>query len=420
MAGTTKPDRDCDILVAGAGIVGVSCALWAQMRGMKVTLADANPPGSGASYGNAGTIATYACVPVNSPSIVTGLPFYLFSKESPLGFDWLHALKNMPWMLSFLRHCGARRVSDITDHLGDLLSHADAGLDPLIEAAGAQDLMVANDCLYVWSTEKGYEDAKASNEARRRNGVVFDLLEAGDITALEPALKMPLHKGLLYKGARHVRNPEALVQRMHARFVADGGRWLQQAVRESGGSSDGVTATLSDGTVLRAGKLVVAAGAHSKSIKGTGAERTPLDTERGHHVLYKGRGDLISRPVGWADAGFYAIPMEAGLRVAGTVELAGLAKPKSPGRIAYLTRKSHEMFGDLGVPDEDWLGFRPTFPDALPAIGPSPQAPNVLFAFGHQHIGLTLAGITGRIIADMAEGRAPNFDVTPFDPKRFA
>lgn len=412
-------NRPFDLAIAGAGIVGVATALWAQMRGLKVVLADGGEPGAGASYGNAGTIATYACVPVNSPAIVTGLPFYLFSKESPLGIDWAYAVKNLPWMLAFLRNCSAGRVSQITDHLGDLLAHADAGLDPLIEAAGAGDLMVANDCLYVWSTQKGYEDAKASNEARRRNGVQFELLSADEIGALEPALKMPVHKGLLYKGARHVRNPQALVQRMHARFVADGGTWLQQHVRETSAHNDRVTATLADGTKVEARKLVVAAGAHSKSIKGSGAQATPLDTERGHHVLYKDHGALISRPVGWADAGFYAIPMEAGLRVAGTVELAGLAKPKSKGRLAYLTRKSHEMFGDLGTPDEDWLGFRPTFPDALPAIGPSPHAPNILFAFGHQHIGLTLAGITGRIIADMAEGRAPNFDISPFDPKRF-
>ncbi len=408
-----------DLAIAGAGIVGVSCALWAQMRGLKVVLADGSAPGSGASYGNAGTIATYACVPVNSPSLVTGLPYYLFSKESPLGIDWAYAVKNLPWMLSFLRNCSQTRVSEITDHLGDLLAHADAGLDPLIEAAGAGDLMVSNDCLYVWSTQEGYEGAEGSNEARKRNGVQSDLLSADEISALEPALKMPVYKGLLYKGARHVRNPQALVERMHARFVADGGTWLQQDVRETASREDGVTATLADGTQVHARKLVVAAGAHSKSIKGSGAEKTPLDTERGHHVLFKDHGGLISRPVGWADAGFYAIPMEAGLRVAGTVELAGLAKPKSQERLAYLTRKSHEMLGDLGTSDEDWLGFRPTFPDALPAIGPSPGAPNILFAFGHQHIGLTLAGITGRIIADMAEGRAPNFDVSPFDPKRF-
>lgn len=413
------PDPEFDIAIAGAGIVGVSCALWAQMRGLKVLLVDGNPPGSGTSSGNAGTIATYACVPVNSPSIVSGLPFYLFSKESPLGFDWRHALTNMPWMLSFLRNCSKDRVSTITDHLGDLLSHADAGLDPLIEAAGAQDLLVSNDCLYVWSTREGYEGAKASNKARKRNGVAFDLLEADDILALEPALKMPIHKGLLYKGARHVRNPLMLTQRLHAKFMAMGGTWVQQPVTETAVVGDEVTLMLGDGTKHRAGKCVIAAGAHSKSIKGSGASDTPLDTERGHHVLYKNQGHLISRPVGWADAGFYAVPMEPGLRVAGTVELAGLSKPKSKGRLDYLARKAVEMFGDLGPPDEDWLGFRPTFPDSLPAIGPSAKSPNILYAFGHQHIGLTLAGITGRIIADLAEGRAPNFDVSPFDPKRF-
>lgn len=412
-------DSDYDIAIAGAGIVGVSCALWAQLRGLKVLLADGNAPGSGTSFGNAGTIATYACVPVNSPSIVSGLPFYLFSKESPLGFDWSYALTNLPWMISFLRNCSKERVRAITDHLGDLLSHADAGLDPLIEAAGAEDLLVSNDCLYVWSTQEGYEGARTSNEARKRNGVAFDLLGADDIRALEPALQMPLHKGLLYKGARHVSNPLALTERLHAKFVAMGGAWVQQHVTETAADGDGVTVTLADGTTYRTGKCVVAAGAHSKAIKGSGASQTPLDTERGHHLLYKDHGHLLSRPVGWADAGFYAVPMEPGLRVAGTVELAGLTKPKSKGRLDYLARKAAEMFGDIGTPDEDWLGFRPTLPDSLPAIGPSAQSPNILFAFGHQHIGLTLAGITGRIIADMAEGRAPNFDVSPFDPKRF-
>ena len=413
----TQPDYD--IAIAGAGIVGVSCALWADMRGLKVLLADGNPPGSGASYGNAGTIATYACVPVNSPSLVTDLPRLLFSRESPLGVDWLYALKNMPWMLGFLRNCSPKRVDAITDHLGNLLAHADAGLDPLIEEAGAEDLMVANDCLYVWSTANGYDGARGSNEARARNGVEFDLLEADDIRALEPALKMPIHKGLLYKGARHVVDPQALVERMHARFVERGGTWRQQKVLRSHDGGDGVTVTFAGGDSVTARRLVVAAGAHSKSIAGSGASELPLDTERGHHVMFKGHGDLISRPVGWADAGFYAIPMAQGLRVAGTVEIAGTEKPKSPGRIAYLTAKAREMFGDIGVPDEDWLGFRPTFPDALPAIGPSPQSPNILHAFGHQHLGLTLGGITGRIIADLAEGRAPNFDISPFDPKRF-
>ena len=409
-----------DVAVIGAGAVGVSCAMWARMRGLSVLLIDEGAPGSGASYGNAGTIATYACVPVNSPDIVKNLPALLFSKEIPLGLDWRYALGHMPWMLAFLRNCSAGRVRAITDHLGDLLSHTDAGLDPLIEAAGADDLMVNNGCLYVYSSQPGFEAAAESINARQRNGVEFDVLDAKAIRQLEPELGMPLHKGLLFEGARHVRDPEALIRRFHGWFVDNGGTWLQSRVKATSTGDHDVSIELAGGSSRLAHKVVVAAGAHSKSIRGAGTQHLPLDTERGHHVVYKQQNHLLSRPVGWADAGLYAIPMDGGLRIAGTVEIAGLSKPKSSDRIAYLTRKSHEMFGDLGVPDEDWLGFRPTMPDALPVIGRSTISDNIIHAFGHQHIGLTLGGITGRIVADLVEGRAPNFDISPFDPGRFS
>ncbi len=412
-------EPEFDLAVVGAGIVGVSCALWGQMRGLRVILLDENPPGSGTSFGNACTIAPYACVPVNSPGILTSLPSLLFSRESPLGFDWLYALRNLPWMIAFLRNCSPTRVGEITDSLGGLLSYADSGLDPLIREADAEDLMIANDCLYVYANKNSFKAAAEGNEARRRNGVSFDLLGPDEIRDLEPALKMPIHKGLLFRGARHVSNPQVLIERFHARFVSGGGTWRQDRVLRTTTNTPGVTIDLGGGEEIKAGKVVIAAGAHAKSIAGSGASDIPLDTERGHHVMFKDHGHLLSRPVGWADAGFYATPMAAGLRIAGTVEIAGLDKQKSQHRIAYLTRKAHEMFGDLGEPDEDWLGFRPTLPDALPVIGRSPQSDDILYAFGHQHIGLTLGGITGRIIADLAQGRMPNEDISAFDPKRF-
>lgn len=416
---TTPETERFDLAVVGAGMVGVSSALWAQMRGMQVLLLDPDAPGAGASYGNAGTIATYACVPVNSPSILRSLPALLFAKDSPLGINWLYAAKNLPWMLSFLRNCTAARVDRITDHLGDLLAHADAGLDPLIEAAGAGDLMVSNDCLYIYSTEAGFAGSASGLEGRRRNGVTFDVLDEAAIRELEPAFKPPIHKGLMFRGARHVRDPQALVARLHEAFVARGGTWLQAGVDRTETAEDGVTLHLAGGETRVADKAVIAAGAHSKSIEGSGAAALPLDTERGYHLMFHDHGDLVSRPVGWAEAGFYAVPMAAGLRIAGTVEIAGLTKPKSTHRIAYLKRRAREMFGDIGEPDEDWLGFRPTMPDSLPVIGRAPNSDRILHAFGHQHIGLTLGGITGRIIADLAEDRAPNFDLAPFDPKRF-
>lgn len=413
-------DTEFDLAIVGAGIVGVSCALWAQMRGMKVLIMDESPPGSGASLGNAGTIATYACVPVNSPDILRSLPSLLFSRESPLGFDWIYALRNMPWVLAFLRNCTAARVRQTSDQLGGLLSYTDSGLDPLIAEAGAEDLLVANGCLYLYSTKASFEAAAVGTEARRRNGVAFDVLDGETVRELEPGLKLQPHKGLYYHGARHVGNPLALVERFHERFIELGGTWLQKkVVRMNPDTECGVIVELADGSKISASRAVIAAGAHSKSVAGSGVSDLPLDTERGHHVMFNDHAQLLSRPVGWADAGLYATPMEPGLRIAGTVEIAGLKKPKSKTRIDFLTRKAHEMFGDIGPPDEDWLGFRPTLPDALPVIGRSHRSDKILFAFGHQHIGLTLGGITGRIIADLAQDQMPNFDISGFDPKRF-
>ncbi|SLN65472.1 NAD(P)/FAD-dependent oxidoreductase [Roseisalinus antarcticus] len=412
--------QDFDLVVIGAGIVGMSSALWAQKQGLRVAICDPNPPGSGTTYGSACTLATYACIPVNSPSLFADLPRLLFSQDSPLGFNLWHGLTHPRWMLSFLNNCRPGRVRHISRALGRILSHADAGLNPLIAEAGAEDLMVANDCLNIWSTRAGFEAERASNAMRRLQGVAFDELSPDEVRQAEPNLRLTVHAGLRFRGARHVIDPMALVTRMQARVEALGGTYLAQEVTECRPDEDGVTVRLPDGTSLRAGHVAVTAGARSARIAGTGAEALPLGTERGYHLIYRDHGALISRPVGWAEGGFYATPMAQGLRIAGTVEIDSVDAPFNAARTEYLRRRSAEMFGDLGAPDDTWLGHRPTMPDSLPVIGPSAASPRMILAFGHQHIGLTLGGITGRIVADMAQGRAPNFDIADFSPRRFA
>ena len=408
-----------DATVIGAGIVGACCALWLQMRGLNVLLIDRNPPGSGTSYGNACVIATYGCVPINDPALFRQLPSLLFAKDSPLSFDWHYAIRHMPWMLAFLRHCTPARVQAIIGHLGVLLRHSDTGLNPLIDIAGARDLIVDNDCLYVYTSQRLFNCANDSTEVRRRNGSAITVLDANAIRALEPTLKLPIYKGLYHHGARHVRNPQALVECFVERFTNDGGKWRNQQVIKTTPAGDGVVLTLQNGETVSTRLCVIAAGAHAKSIAGCGAAQTPLDTERGYHIQYTQHSDLLNRPVGWAEAGFYATPTSTGLRIAGTVEIAGLQKPKNPHRIDYLKRMSHAMFGNLGQPQQDWIGFRPTTPDALPVIGPSPVSGNILFAYGHQHLGLTLGGITGKIIGDIACGTPTDIAISAYSPNRF-
>jgi len=413
------PYNDFDMIVVGAGIVGMSTALWAQKEGLKTLICDPNPAGSGATYGSACTVATYACIPVNSPSIFASLPQLLTSRDSPLSFNFGYGLKNPRWMLSFLNNCRPSRVKHISQALGQFLTYSDGGLDPLIAEARAQDLIVSNDCLYVWSSRAGYESAADGNAMRTAQGVDSEELTSDEVHQLEPNLQQPIHRGLRFKGARHITNPQELVSRMQKRFETMGGTHLTNSVASCEADDTGVTAQLSDGTEIRCGHLALTAGARSRQIKGTGAEKLPLGTERGYHILYRDAGDLVSRPVGWAEAGFYATPMAHGMRIAGTVEINAIDAAFNANCTNYLKRKSTEMFGDLGTPDDTWLGCRPTMPDSLPVIGHSQNSKRIIFAFGHQHIGLTLGGVTGKIVTDLALKRTPDFNINDFDPKRF-
>lgn len=408
---------DYDIAIAGAGAVGMSCALWAQMRGHRVLLADPNPPGSGTSYGNACTLATYACLPVNSPAVLKSLPSLLFSKDSPLSLSYTHALRNPRWMLSFLANCRAAPSRRIAGHLADLLAHADAGINPLIEAAGAWDLVVGRGQLSVWSTERAAAAATADLEQRRALGVPWREVGQEEALEMEPGLRLPIKRAVHFHAARHLRDPLELITRMHRAFTDLGGTTLRAPVEAVSASATGAELRV-DGQSLTAGRAVIAGGAFSKRLEGAGTEKLPLGTERGYHLMYDGEAHRVTRPVGWGEAGFYAVPHAQGLRLTGTVEIAALEAPANQRRLAYIARKGAEMLGPLPKPDSDWLGFRPTLPDSLPVIGPSPQSDRVLYAFGHQHIGLTLSGITGRLIADLAEGRQPNIDLAPFAADR--
>jgi len=410
---------DYDLIVAGAGVVGMSTALFARKEGMRVMLCDSKSPGSGTTSGSACTIATYASVPINSPSIFSSLPSLLTSSESPLSFNWKYGILNPGWMLSFLANCRKSRVQEISASLGSILLHADEHLNTLIAECQAEDLFVKNDCLYIWSTKSGFDGAHDGNAMRKRNNVEFDYLSSNNVRALEPALMGPIYQGIRFRGARHVLDPQELVIRMHRRYLELGGDWKQSPVHEIITDDAGVTVKLGDDSEARCGHFAVAAGAFSTKLRGTGAEKLPLGVERGYHIVYPKHGGLISRPIGWAEAGLYATPMAKGLRFAGTVEIAALDAPFNYQNTALLKRKSVEMFGSLGDPESPWLGFRPTFPDSLPVIGPSPSSDRVILAFGHQHVGLTLGAVTGRIVTELVQRKPPCLDISSFSPLRF-
>jgi len=407
------------IAVIGAGIVGCSCALWLQKKGFAVTLIDPDDPGAGTSSGNACTIAEYGCVPVNSPDLFRRLPSLLFSKDSPLSMDLGYVLSHPAWMIEFLLNCRAQKVARITRQLGKLLSKVYDGLDPLLDMADARDLLSQNGFMHVYRDQLEFNAAQRANQARREQGSNFVELDQGDIKDLEPNLKIPFERGLLFDSISHVLNPTALCQRYVECFKRNQGQLLRQRALEVIHGTGSVQIRLDNGDSVDAERVVIAAGAFSKFIDGIPTRLLKLDTERGYHVQFSNMQHLLSRPVSWQQAGFYATPMNLGMRFAGTVEIAGYKEEKNPRMLSYLTRKAHEMLDLPAQPDQEWLGFRPTCPDALPVIGFSTTSEYILYAFGHHHLGLTLSGITGKLIAELANGEEPSHNIAPFSPRRF-
>ncbi len=423
MRDETRPGTPLDIVVIGAGMVGVCCALWLKRTGHRVLLVDRNDPGSGASGGNACTIAVHGCVPINHPDLFGKLPRLLLGGlfgGGPLSINPLYALQHLPWFADFLKHCRAGQVEQTTRALGQLLTHTYDGLKPLVEMADCGNLFQDKGCLYAYRSQQDFIADQKNLHTRRAHGVHYREVDAGELQELEPNLKIRFARGALFEHSQSVVNPQSLVNAFFECFQQHGGEWRKQnatAVRHDGAPLE---VLLADGESVGADKVVLAAGAFSRQIAGSGAEALPLETERGYHIQFSGRQHLASRPIHWVGSGFYATPTDQGLRFAGTVELAGLQPGKNQTILNYLTRTAKQMFDLPQDADQTWLGYRPTFPDALPVIGPSPRSPDILLAFGHQHLGLTLAGITGRIISQLVGNEPPAMDIAPFGADRFS
>ncbi|WP_322049935.1 NAD(P)/FAD-dependent oxidoreductase [Paraburkholderia bannensis] len=408
-----------EVAVIGAGFVGLSCAYWLMRDGHEVTLHDPLGPGEGASYGNAGTFANYACIPVNNPDVFRQLPHFLFSSTSPLRIRWGYAPTLAPWLARFLLSATQQRYEASAQALAALLSRAFDGYREMLDDAAMHAFVRERECLYLYSSAASFEAARASLALRESLGVRFQTLEGDAIRALEPALAPIFARGTLFDGSWYLSDPRGFLQALHASLVRRGLTHVPAAIERIETGRNGVRLVDEAGGATDAQYAVVCAGAHSGSLARQCGDAVPLDTERGYHVRFPDTSNLISRPCGWAERGFYMTPMTGGIRAAGTVELGGFDAPRNRGLLDLITRSAREALPALPQPDSDWLGFRPSLPDGLPVIGTSRNSPHVLYAFGHQHLGVTLGGVTGSVVADLVAGRTAPLDLSPYNPRRF-
>jgi glycine/D-amino acid oxidase-like deaminating enzyme len=407
-----------NIAVIGAGFVGLSSAYWLMRDGHAVTLYDPAGAAGGASFGNAGTFANYACIPVNNPTVFRDLPRYLLSAHSPLRLRWGYLPQLMPWLLGFLQSSTTARYTRSATALAALLGRAQGGYDDLIADARLDTFICPRECLYLYSSTANFEASRPTLALRNTLGVKTRVLDKAEVSALEPSLQPLFERGVLFEGSWHLSDPAGFLHALQTWLVNKGMRVQAAQVTRLQPSADGVVLDTTGGSTQH-GAAVICAGVHSKALAAQCGDTVPLEAERGYHVMYPGSTPLISRPVGWAERGFYMTPMAQGIRVAGTVELAGLGSAKHQGLLDLLHFSAQRALPALGEPTAPWLGFRPSLPDGLPVLGRSRASSRVVYAFGHQHIGLTLGGMSGMLVADMLAQRKSALDLTPFAASRF-
>ena len=405
------------VAVVGAGVVGLATALRLGADGYDVLCLDARTRTIPASAGNAGTLAPYG-LPVGSPSVLRNLPRLLLYPESPFAVRWAGLPALAPWVIRFLRESLPRRARANAAALAELLHGALAAWRELAEVAGAAELLRANGCLYVFADQAAF-DASAWDWAQRSaGGVRQSVLGPAEVTAMEPALTPGRGPGVFFPDAAHLTDPVEMLVRLRAAAAARGVRFQEARIdRLSVGAADIVL----DGpeVAVAADRVVIAAGAWSRPLARQAGDRIPLDTERGYHIEYGMLLSPVSRPVCAARFGVYLTPMVGRLRAAGTVELGGLHRGPDARRLALLDRAARSLVADLPERQAEWLGFRPSLPDSLPVIGHARDDPRIVYAFGHGHLGLTLAAVTAQQVVKLLRGQERLEAMAPFSPQRF-
>ena len=408
--------------IIGSGIQGVCIGLQLIKKGIPVTIFDRHDPLSSefkaASYGNAGHFSPYAVLQFNRPDVLYDLPKMLLSSYGPLALKWNYALKMIPWFFNYLKNCNNKSALHTAKYMHQILNLSNEAYEEIFNEIDTTNLVEKKGIIYVW-TNKNLKSRKFEIKVRNDLGIKQKLLSQKEVLSLEPNLKPVFDSGVIYEDSMHAKDPHGILKEIFNLFLKRGGKFIQENIKSLKQISENETIIKSETKEYKFEKSVIASGAFSKNLTDQLGENIPLDTERGYHVHFKGMENLISRPVIFLDRGFGLTPMNQGLRAVGTVELGGLKNPPSKKRIKYLVNCAKELLPQLEKHNDEWLGFRPTLPDFLPILGPSLKNKNIIYAFGHHHLGWTLGAVTGKIVSGIVAEEKTNLDLSPYSSKRF-
>ena len=414
------------VTVIGGGIVGAMCALHALRDGHDVTIVEPEAAGGehASSYGNSGWLSTHSVIPPAEPGVWKKLPRYLVDPLGPVSVRWQYLPRALPWLVRYLASAATwERVAVTARALRALLADSPQLHAEIAQAAGVPALIVRSGVLHAYRSGDDYaRDAKAW-QLRRDAGVRFRELDADEVRRREPALHgygFAVH----VEEAGHCRDPGAYTRAVFAHALACGAR--HEKTRATGWrvESGRLRAVRTDAGEIETDAAVVAAGARSGPLAAAAGDRVPLETERGYHVSIRSAEAGPSTPVMAMDRKVIATTMNDGLRVGGQVEIAAYDAMPNWRRAEVLRKHALAMFPALprDLPPARvrvWLGRRPSTPDGLPCIGRASGCADVVYAFGHGHVGLSASARTGRVVAQLLSATATEIPLAPFDAPRF-
>jgi len=408
------------VAVIGAGVIGSAVACALAREGHEVLLVDRAEPGiAGASYGNVGHIAAELVEPLPSPALLFGFWRQLIALGGPLDLPLSRVPAMLPWIARFAS--AAFRREENTKPLAPIVKASRRTLERWLREIGRMDLLRCNGHYEIWTSEGGAAKAQTQAREMERLGIPTqpapnDLVKAAHASA-----------GLWFPESGHVVDPLEIVRAFASAAVAHGAQIQQAEVRALETTGDGlrIVADQSNGAAAvlqnhRIDAAVVCAGAWSRALLAPFGLNVPMQAANGYHIEMPGHAALVDAPILYSDQSLLVTPMIGRVRASSYMEFAPPNAPPDPRKPRLLREKVRSVGYDCPLEGASWVGPRPVLPDYLPGIGRLPAgSPNVFYAIGHQHIGLTLAAVTGDLIADLVAARVPRHDVAAFDLRRF-
>lgn len=407
-------------IVVGAGIIGGAIAYELKCRGHHVTLVDWDAPGSSASFGNLASIAVTEFMPVSRPSIWMQVPKWLLDPEGPIRVAPGYAPKLTPWFLRFFRAGWPKRLRELEAQGAVLSRRALADTEALMAEIGLSDQLSETGCLSLYASEAEFEDDRERLDMLERHDFRYKVLGHDALHALEPNIAPVIQKAVLLPDNRTLRDPYVLVMRLAEVLTEKGGTIRQACVTgfERSAAISGVR--LHTGEVLETDNVVLAAGAFTARLSKMLGESMPLETERGYHTQIQAPGITLKHSIIWPAKAFMVSPTAGGIRVGGTVEMAGLDAAPNFKRAKITVKRARTALPDLQLSEtSEWMGHRPALPDTIPVMSASAKVPGVYYATGHGHLGLTYAATTAKLMGDLISGVEPPVDMTPYRIDRF-